>query len=629
MGFVGEVSIEIFFGTNFDMINVPYDTTLITQTATKHITKTAQVVWQTTWVNEIQINVENYQDIVGAQFVRIIDSGTSNIQAHWYEVITYYQSSKKCVRIGLMYDPLLSIGIQNITGITGTINRHSVSDDTHFKYTFSDEPINQITPYNFNYAEIDSGLILANAFNMVGFPYDMTKQPEIVTYDKTPANATIYVPTLTKLDNAGTGFSPSFAERMSYLGMQFYQWKQGVADTAIDNYGNAVALGYDIVSESYVLPNPGLSQGLIKISYSETNGVIGYVSSSSVIKSSNFSLYESGYNNNKASELGIYFSLYNEFSGEEVTVKNYDITNTNVTLHCDPSPNGSVMARFSTYMKDSTGISGLISSPKYPRYNITSNTNYMSATNTLNNAISQSVLSTYELTSQQSLQNVRTNARIGNNANMWSSVMNIAGNVANDIMQVAAQIYMGNAVGATTDIVSGLTNNIVAGTQTYLNYTGNNDIINNNYNTGISNLFATIDQQKVALSVQGTLGKLLPPTCKYLNSNVNVTEMYSFKVRKTSISNSDRKRADNFFTAYGYNVNKTVLNNPNQLNTRTRFTFIQADDVKITSVQGDTDNTRIEDLQTINYIQNRFASGIRIWQITPNLDWSIANPIRG
>ena len=84
MANVGSVTITIYFGTQFNDLNVPYYNKLIRDSATKTLELTGQYVWQNTWLRDIRVNVEDYQDIVGAQYAVISDEGTESQGAHWF-----------------------------------------------------------------------------------------------------------------------------------------------------------------------------------------------------------------------------------------------------------------------------------------------------------------------------------------------------------------------------------------------------------------------------------------------------------------------------------------------------------------------------------------------------------------
>ena len=42
--FVGQVNVDIYFGTKFNMVNIPYSTEQIKSDASRHLQRTGQVV---------------------------------------------------------------------------------------------------------------------------------------------------------------------------------------------------------------------------------------------------------------------------------------------------------------------------------------------------------------------------------------------------------------------------------------------------------------------------------------------------------------------------------------------------------------------------------------------------------
>lgn len=610
--FTGSVNVKIYFGTKYDIINVPFNTSQIRTDATKTLTKNAQVVWQTTWITEINVNVEDYQDIVGAQFVEIIDTGVSNEGSHWYEVLLYQQISKKTVKMGLAYDPLLSIGISHITGISGILNRWTVDDDTAFKYTFSDEPINQIADYSYSYYRANPVNTNVQGGKIVGFPYDMLTEPEVIQYSNSVANATIYVPKLFNANMSQTSFLSDLGLGVPVSdGCVYYLWSPGSKPGT--NYANALSLGYDLVSNPYILPISNMITLNINSSDTEQNQ-LSSIQTTSATYNTGFSLYDGSYNNRKAGETGIFFTLYNEFSGDNVTVPNYNLSGTGIKLYCDATPTGRFFARFASYLDDSTGLSGLVKSPGYRSFTLTQNGNFNSQTNALDNAMSQSVNT---ITYQQNMENLNRSYELNTNQVLQQSLMDTAKSTANALNNLLG----GAIIGSVGSMVASGTANIINQEMAYQR-------LDVEYQNATNNLITQHNLQREMLNAKGTLGQLNPPAVKFANASGQSGLEYSFCVRKTTLKPSDRLRADRFFTAYGYNVNNTILNNVNQLNTRTRFTFVQANDVKIESLSGNTNLTRVMDFQTTNYINQRFNGGIRIWQTTPNLDWSISNPIR-
>ena len=177
--------------------------------------------------------------------------------------------------------------------------------------------------------------------------------------------------------------------------------------------------------------------------------------------------------------------------------------------------------------------------------------------------------------------------------------------------------------------IGGATTGISAATgaiNSFVNYATNDTNLERMYTANLDASRMVRNQQVAALRTSGTLGKVAPPVFK-LNNSVNVSgASYTFVVKRSDLSQNDKQRADIFFRMYGYNVDKLPLNDVSMLNTRQRFTFVQADDVEITSTVTIDNMTRLKDPQTVDKIKERFSAGLRIWNINPDYNYTIQNP---
>lgn len=618
MPFIGEVTVNIIFGTKYDDVNVPYYTADITRNAEKVITLTGQVVWQSTFIYELTVNVQDYQDIVGAQYASILDTGTESNGLHWFVVLGYQNISKKSVLLSLKYDPLLSIGIGNISKISGTLLRWSVSNDAPFRYTMSPEPIDQIDDFDYTYFRKQCDVV-GPMIQILGNPYNLKKPPKILEYvNEDGTNTNIFYPQLTS-DTAKTTFTTSVGGDKSF----FDNFKYYLASDAdvIKNLNYAVGLGYDIVTNTYAIPDTSL------ISIFQSDNFITLLKGNTEQIETGMTLTNGGFNNQKATETGIVFSLYNEITGDCVSINNYDLGNTQLTLSANPYINGYLAARFSTYNHDTEGFSGLVKSAGYAPVNFTASVGSGTSAARLNNAMQIDTLlqsSTSSVGAQEiAMENMLSEHGIAyRNANweydrtMISGGVNFVGdvlslNVGGAIKSAANAELQGRSIRNSMDLMSQQYQNANTAAQWSL------DRMNNERNMRMRQLTAN-----------GTLGQLAPPPVKFSNDFNVAGAAYTFVVRRASLSNFDRKRADNFFTAFGYNVNHEVLNDPTQLWTRTRFTFVQADNVEIEQLTLTDKLIRIRDTGTVQEIKQRFASGLRIWHVAPDFDWSKPNPSR-
>lgn len=617
MANVGSVTITIYFGTQFNDLNVPYYNKLIRDSATKTLELTGQYVWQNTWLRDIRVNVEDYQDIVGAQYAVISDEGTESQGAHWFVVRGYQQVSQKTAELVIEYDPLLSIQIMNFKTISGTLNRWTPdsANDGHFRWIYTDEPINQADKFVYSYFR-HSCVDESKALNpVVGFPYDMTEPPTIALYQNQDGTRTNIYYVKMPYSKEITNFHSTANESIDFNdGMSYYLWRPKEGDLVYESYNKAVGLGQDLTSNAYML----IASPLIVIHLGDS-GFIESLTGQVLSQETGLALYDTQYENNKTNDLGIFFELYNEVSGQSVQLANYNLLNTALELSVDPYSSGCFYARFKGYFGDNTGFSGQIASGPFKSYSINSTTqfNVQSAYMQTNNQI-QSIETQYS--AQRIIaDNQLKSDTLSNASALGQGALNaVSGGITAALLMSNPITFIG---GATTGI-SAATGAI----NSFVNYATNDTNLERMYTANLDASRMVRNQQVAALRTSGTLGKVAPPVFK-LNNSVNVSgASYTFVVKRSNLSQNDKQRADIFFRMYGYNVDKLPLNDVSMLNARQRFTFVQADDVEITSTVTADNMTRLKDPQTVDRIKERFSAGLRIWNINPDYNYTIQNP---
>lgn len=617
MANVGSVTITIYFGTQFNDLNVPYYNKLIRDSATKTLKLTGQYVWQNTWLRDIRVNVEDYQDIVGAQYAVISDEGTESQGAHWFVVRGYQQVSQKTAELVIEYDPLLSIQIMNFKTISGTLNRWTPNsaNDGHFRWIYTDEPINQADKFVYSYFR-HSCVDESKALNpVVGFPYDMTEPPTIALYQNQDGTRTNIYYVKMPYSKEITNFHSTANESIDFNdGMSYYLWRPKEGDLVYESYNKAVGLGQDLTSNAYML----IASPLIVIHLGD-NGFIESLTGQVLSQETGLALYDTQYENNKTNDLGIFFELYNEVSGQSVQLANYNLLNTALELSVDPYSSGCFYARFKGYFGDNTGFSGQIASGPFKSYSINSTTqfNVQSAYMQTNNQI-QSIETQYS--AQRIIaDNQLKSDTLSNASALGQGALNaVSGGITAALLMSNPKTFIG---GATTGI------SVATGAiNSFVNYATNDTNLERMYTANLDASRMVRNQQVAALRTSGTLGKVAPPVFK-LNNSVNVSgASYTFVVKRSNLSQNDKQRADIFFRMYGYNVDKLPLNDVSMLNARQRFTFVQADDVEITSTVTADNMTRLKDPQTVDRIKERFSAGLRIWNINPDYNYTIQNP---
>lgn len=583
----GQINVSIYYGSPYDWNNIPYNPNQIAQHSTRIKVVSGAYVWQTTWLDVITVNVENYNDIVGAQWVKIEEVDPEQYHgAHWYYVLDYSQDSNKSVTLSLQYDPLLSIGVNAISKISGTIQRWTVDDDSDpFKFVVTAEPIDQADPFKYSYQTVDptSG---PNMSAVMGSPVSLEDSPEILNYvNPSGEDANIFYPKMKPIESP-TQFITSYPQnRVANDGLLYYFWAGESTAPVKQNYSLAVGLGYDLTTVAYSLPQSDLivyaANGLRLTSITGNRG--NFLTSSMA----GHGLTVSGYNNAKTSALGLWFTLFNTTSGDNITVANYELSTLGVSVWPDVTREGRFYARFNGYYGNSGGTSGAVRSAPWLPVTLTSGVGAGSIA-----AQIETNLGYQELQTQQEVQSRNIAADIATGS--LTGLTAIAGGI------LAAQ-PLAIAGGALS-----LVNTMIRGA------------------TASDNLRATMAQQRNALRVRGTISTNTPPGVKYGGVSGYTSDNFKFLVRATSLSDNDRQRADQFFTAYGYNVDRYPLTSPAQLSCRQRFTYIMADDVHI---EAGTSLERIEDSKTVTAIQERFTNGIRIWKVKPDYDWTIYNGV--
>lgn len=617
MANVGSVTITIYFGTQFNDLNVPYYNKLIRDSATKTLELTGQYVWQNTWLRDIRVNVEDYQDIVGAQYAVISDEGTESQGAHWFVVRGYQQVSQKTAELVIEYDPLLSIQIMNFKTISGTLNRWTpdTANDGHFRWIYTDEPINQADKFVYSYFR-HSCVDESKALNpVVGFPYDMTEPPTIALYQNQDGTRTNIYYVKMPYSKEITNFHSTANESIDFNdGMSYYLWRPKEGDLVYESYNKAVGLGQDLTSNAYML----IASPLIVIHLGD-NGFIESLTGQVLSQETGLALYDTQYENNKTNDLGIFFELYNEVSGQSVQLANYNLLNTALELSVDPYSSGCFYARFKGYFGDNTGFSGQIASGPFKSYSINSTTqfNVQSAYMQTNNQI-QSIETQYS--AQRIIaDNQLKSDTLSNASALGQGALNaVSGGITAALLMSKPTTFIGGAITG----ISAATGAI----NSFVNYATNDTNLERMYTANLDASRMVRNQQIAALRTSGTLGKVAPPVFK-LNNSVNVSgASYTFVVKRSNLSQNDKQRADIFFRMYGYNVDKLPLNDVSMLNARQRFTFVQADDVEITSTVTADNMTRLKDPQTVDRIKERFSAGLRIWNINPDYNYTIQNP---
>lgn len=609
----GESTFSIYFGTKYDNINVPYDTSDIEEFATKVLTRPGQYVWQTTWIVSVQVNIDDYQDIVGAQYVKMTDDGTDNHGSHWFTVAGYMMLSPRTVLLSLIYDPLLTIGIQWIENCTGFMQRWSVRDDSPNSYVSTSEPWNNIDDMLHEYNNYNCLSTSTAAINtpIVGFPYDLRSPPEIVEYDGpsvmpyilprlkslTPEIITTFI---SSLGNDTRGFNDGFLYNL---------WTHD-QQPQVRNFEAAIGMHMDIATQAYKLP---LSPLINYLSDVGDNGELFEIKGLTTIWSPGLSLKNQGtYNNQKTRDMGVFVTLYNDVSGDAIQVSGQDLNTLSVKIMCNPYITGAFYARLTDFMHDTNGLSGLVASPGWSGFQLTSAGGFGASLNNLNTATQ---LDASALLARQAGDTADYQIRTAERAYEIADMGGIAG-----ILDTAS-----GAAGLLSLNPNGLAGAIQG--QQQRDFERESTIELANLTRAQAEQQAV--QQRRQLTVNGNIGRAAPPLSKTQKGNAQIEPAaYSFSVRVTRPGLRTRSNLDTKFTAFGYNVDGTLITGKADLRTRTRFTFIMADEFQILSINPslNADLTRVRDPMSVAEIKRRFAGGLRIWNRNVNPDYDYFTP---
>lgn len=559
-------TINIFYGGNFDSLNVPHTIDLLRASCEVRTLK-ANLAFGDEFINNCRLNF----DMTGSRYLEIEETG------YFYEIASYVKISENIFDVALIWDSVLTIGINNIENITGTFKRRTVakSEDIAFRYVKSSEPVNQTSPFEYTYFShrpVENGPVFM-PFVMTNV--DLTEKPSILKYTNPDGAISEYEYPSNKIAdyllyiiNKWGGEDTSYEEDLA-----LFFWNE----VSRSCYDLNVAFGYSLDVKGGNVPQS---------EYIEVNenfsGYVNFIRGYQKQVETGLTRSESGnFYHSKTSEMGIFFDLYSVESGENVTVQNFDLSSTDITVGVVPTIDGNFKARFTTYLNDLSGLTGVINSPPFKPLSIASRVN----------------------------------------ENYMSNLINTTTNV--DSLNLSSELQADNAkVSATTSAVSSVASMAMTPTPTSI-ASGLIGIASTAFNTAntLDNIEQTANNQRENLTLQGTLSSNTPPPLKF-GGNFNIhSAMYDFSIRRTSLSNYDREKLDRFFTAFGYNVDGEFLNSPAQLCPREKMSFIMADDVFIYS-----NTKKYNNFLTSNFAK-RMATGLRIWKINPNFDYTKGNDL--
>ena len=515
---------------------------------------------------DIKINA-TYADVKNADYCKINSSG--------YWVTGINMLNDHCAMVLLQQDYLTTIGVANLSIVSGWCTRRSVSDDTLFKNTLPENftPSQELVVSGCT--EISNGSSETGHINVLLCNLDILNLTDLAkAYTATLAgkDVNVVVPKLPSISDGGTKyyFHPQGASNTYSTNIAMTKAFNPNNTKVKEGVSEVRALGIEsCIGASYNLPLQWVD------ATEDGNGVYTMFVDKWKNTKSSLSTHWGSYKNNKVYS-GQFQSIvcYSICSGEQNTFRVEDIVNSdgNIiwTLFADLRYNGYPACKPSTYMsKQNSSMFGVVKGANWQQ------TPFMYTYGS----------SGYAVGLQSAAQNYVAN-QLGVAGGIVGSGANIvSGMVGSDLSGGEAQA---NNFALGTKIVS---NGISAGARLAMNRVNFNDNVR-------SLLKATPEIQfPVIPQLQDFIGN----------------KFYEMHYR---LSNTDMTRFDNYLTQFGYAVSEKLTTAC--FTGRTHFNYVQGEDVTLNATAP---------LYLRNGAAEQIMNGVRIWHTKPSSSALIDNPI--
>lgn len=515
---------------------------------------------------DIKINA-TYADVKNADYCKINSSG--------YWVTGINMLNDHCAMVLLQQDYLTTIGIANLSIVSGWCTRRSVSDDTLFKNTLPENftPSQELVVSGCT--EISNGSSETGHINVLLCNLDILNLTDLAkAYTATLAgkDVNVVVPKLPSISDGGTKyyFHPQGASNTYSTNIAMTKAFNPNNTKVKEGVSEVRALGIEsCIGASYNLPLQWVD------ATEDGNGVYTMFVDKWKNTKSSLSTHWGSYKNNKVYS-GQFQSIvcYSICSGEQNTFKVEDIVNSdgNITwtLFADLRYNGYPACKPSTYRnKNNSSMFGVVKGANWQQ------TPFMYTYGS----------SGYAVGLQSAAQNYVAN-QLGVAGGIVGSGANIvSGMVSSDLSGGEAQA---NNFALGTKIVS---NGVSAGARLAMNRVNFNDNVR-------SLLKATPEIQfPVIPQLQDFVGN----------------KFYELHYR---LSNTDMTRFDNYLTQFGYAVSEKLTTAC--FTGRTHFNYVQGEDVTLNAPAP---------LYLRNGAAEQIMNGVRIWHTKPSSSALVDNPI--
>ena len=515
---------------------------------------------------DIKINA-TYADVKNADYCKINSSG--------YWVTGINMLNDHCAMVLLQQDYLTTIGVSNLSIVSGWCTRRSVSDDTLFKNTLPENftPSQELVVSGCT--EISNGSSETGHINVLLCNLDILNLTDLAkAYTATLAgkDVNVVVPKLPSISDGGTKyyFHPQGASNTYSTNIAMTKAFNPNNTKVKEGVSEVRALGIEsCIGASYNLPLQWVD------ATEDGNGVYTMFVDKWKNTKSSLSTHWGSYKNNKVYS-GQFQSIvcYSICSGEQNTFKVEDVVNSDGeilwTLFADLRYNGYPACKPSTYRnKHNSSMFGVVKGANWQQ------TPFMYTYGS----------SGYAVGLQSAAQNYVAN-QLGVAGGIIGSGANIvSGMVGSDLSGGEAQA---NNLALGTKIVS---NGVSAGARLAMNRVNFNDNVR-------SLLKATPEIQfPVVPQLQDFIGN----------------KFYEMHYR---LSNTDMTRFDNYLTQFGYAVSEKLTTAC--FTGRTHFNYVQGEDVTLNATAP---------LYLRNGAAEQIMNGVRIWHTKPSSSALVDNPI--
>ena len=515
---------------------------------------------------DIKINA-TYADVKNADYCKINSSG--------YWVTGINMLNDHCAMILLQQDYLTTIGVSNLSIVSGWCTRRSVSDDTLFKNTLPENftPSKELVVSGCT--EISNGSSETGHINVLLCNLDILNLTDLAkAYTATLAgkDVNVVVPKLPSISDGGTKyyFHPQGASNTYSTNIAMTKAFNPNNTKVKEGVSEVRALGIEsCIGASYNLPLQWVD------ATEDGNGVYTMFVDKWKNTKSSLSTHWGSYKNNKVYS-GQFQSIvcYSICSGEQNTFRVEDIINSDGditwTLFADLRYNGYPACKPSTYMsKKNSSMFGVVKGANWQQ------TPFMYTYGS----------SGYAVGLQSAAQNYVAN-QLGVAGGIVGSGANIvSGMVGSDLSGGEAQAN--NLALGTRAMINGVS----AGARLAMNRVNFNDNVR-------SLLKATPEIQfPVIPQLQDFVGN----------------KFYELHYR---LSNTDMTRFDNYLTQFGYAVSEKLTTAC--FTGRTHFNYVQGEDVTLNATAP---------LYLRNGAAEQIMNGVRIWHTKPSSSALVDNPI--